>query len=73
MKVRSRFLKAILLFPGKNLFWFKPYETKRLVVDEFQAVRAEKISRYNPLSYGDTDVHFSGISLFLGISFSPLK
>lgn len=47
------------IISGKEfIFGLKPYETKRLVVDEFQAVRAEKISRYNPLSYGDTDVHF---------------
>ena len=36
------------IISGKEfIFGLKPYETKRLVVDEFQAVRAEKISRYN--------------------------
>jgi hypothetical protein len=36
----------------------EPYETKRLKVQEFQVITAEKVSRYDPFNYGDTDVHF---------------
>jgi hypothetical protein len=44
---------------GKEfIFDLKPYETKRLVVDEIDVIQGEKISRYNPPYYGDSDVHF---------------
>jgi len=36
----------------------EPYETKRLKIDEFHVISAEKISRYDPQNYGDTEVHF---------------
>lgn len=36
----------------------EPFETKRLIVKEFQTMSAEKISRYNPSYFNDTNIHF---------------
>ncbi|NLJ48602.1 MAG: hypothetical protein GX428_03315 [Candidatus Atribacteria bacterium] len=36
----------------------EPFETKRLLVEEFQTIDAEKISRYNPSYFHDTNIHF---------------
>lgn len=36
----------------------EPFETKRLIVEEFQMINAEKISRYNPSYFHDTNIHF---------------
>ena len=34
------------------------FETKRLIVEEFPTINAEKISRYNPSYFHDTNIHF---------------
>lgn len=50
---------TLFVISGKGFILdLESYETKRLVVDEFQVVKAEKISRYNPRRYYDSDVHF---------------